>query len=180
MPIAQPLHTWTHREVETAFDLHALFQAGGQVLPEDLPTLQATPEKLLRAARTIAEDNMPMTLGVPEGIGPVPRLPIADAVVLQSTIEDWLNTSVAGAPDLAFEHLNDLGLLYRDDLQAWVDAGTEPADVRLIASCALLPAEVAAARQRLDALTAGGQGDSILARGLAGAVAANAAPTEAL
>jgi len=180
MPITQPLHTWTHREVETAFDLHTLFQAGGQVLPDELAELQATPEQLLRAARTIAEVSMPVLVGVPAGIGPVPRLPIADAVVLQSTIEDWLNTSVAEAPALAFEHLNDLGLLYRDEFQAWVDAGTEPADVRLIASCALLPSEITAARQRVAALTAEGQGDTVLARGLAGAVAANAAPVEAL
>lgn len=180
MPITQPLHSWTRREVETAFNLHTLFQAGGQVLPEDLPTLQATRKTLLRAARTIAEVSMPMALGVPEGIGPVPRLPITDAVVLQSTIEDWLNTSVAEAPDLAFEHLNDLGQLYRSNFQAWADAGTETADVRLIASSALLPSEIAAARQRLDAVTANGQGDTVLARGLAGAVAANGTPVEAL
>jgi len=179
MPIAQPRHRWTRREVETAFDLHTLFQAGGQVLPDELAELQAASEKPLRAARTIAEVSMPILVGVPAGIGPVARLPVADAVVLQSTLEDWENTPVTEAPELAFEHLNDLGQLYRSDFQAWVDAGTDAADVRLIAASALLPAEIAAARQRLDALTAEGQGDTVLARGLAGGVAANATPVAA-
>lgn len=180
MTSTQPTHTWTPNEVLAAFDLHTLFLRNGRIGPEYQQVLERCSPKILRAARTIADVAMFSDVTVPACISAPERLPIADAVILQSSLEDWYSVDVNDAPDLAYEHLNDLAALYETAFHAWTNARLEPMEARLIGSCVLLPKELELTRNRLAELRQHGADESVLARGLAWAVTGNTEAARAI
>jgi len=156
--------TWDPSEIQTAIDNHQLFLQGGELSADQLDQLRQLSPKLRRAARTIAEISMPPVMTVPADAGDCPRLPAADAVVVQSSIETWSHCKADDGIELASEHLADLGRLY--DLSS-VFSGDQSIEAQLIACAVLDTFEADRVARRLAQLLAAGEGDTAFARGLA-------------
>jgi DNA-binding transcriptional regulator YiaG len=159
---------WELTDIQTAFDNHQLFLRAGELTEAKLKQLQHLSPKTRRAARTIAEVAMPPAVTVPEDAGDCARLPAADAVVVQSSIENWSGYTADDGIGVAHEHLTDLGQLY--DLRA-VFSEDQSMETQLVAHAVFDPIEAARAAYRLAQLIAAGEGDTSFAHGLAGAMA---------
>jgi len=173
MKLTAQAYMWSRGDAEAAHALECLFRRDGQLTAEEAEMLRSSSPQVLRAARTLAERRMPRTLGIPSAIQTPRRLPLADAIVVLSSLEVWCTASIEDAPTLAGEYLAVLRALYPGDVEAWANASTEPAEVRLIGVSAMIPPELDAARRRADEFQRHGEGNTILARGLTRAVEAH-------
>ncbi len=158
-----PTFTWDPADVDAAFKAHMLFQTGGMISDEDVVYLQQLASKHRRAARTIAEISMGSMMTVPRGVEDAERLPAPDAVLLQSTLENWPGMSPDDAEGVAHEHISDLNSLY--DLDAIFENEHDPVS-QYIGAGILHPSEAVTVAKRLGQLITNGQAETPLARGL--------------